>query len=83
MPYYDLRCTSCGREFNHKASVAEFVSRTIPCPACHSTALESVSNGHPPPLSNQRRRRRPARTHRSAAHSAQWIDTSVNIIVAN
>ncbi len=42
MPYYDLRCTTCGREFNQKASVSEFVNRSIACPACQSTTLESV-----------------------------------------
>ena len=47
MPYYDLRCASCGGEFNQKASVAEKTEKRIPCPACGSTDLETVFRGAP------------------------------------
>lgn len=34
MPFYDLRCVSCDKEFNIKASVTERMEQGIPCPQC-------------------------------------------------
>jgi putative FmdB family regulatory protein len=45
MPYYDLRCTACGLEFNQRASVSEKSANTIPCSACGSMELETVYKG--------------------------------------
>ena len=47
MPFYDLRCTSCDKEFNIMASMDDKVARRIPCPECGSTDMETVYNSAP------------------------------------
>lgn len=42
MPYYDLKCTECGNEFNKKASIEERTEKRIQCPACGSNKLDAV-----------------------------------------
>ncbi|MEZ0536559.1 zinc ribbon domain-containing protein [Caldicellulosiruptoraceae bacterium PP1] len=42
MPYYDLRCSNCGNEFNIKASIKERENNEIKCPECGETKLEAV-----------------------------------------
>ena len=42
MPYYDLRCKNCSKEFNVKASMQERSDRSISCPDCASHELESI-----------------------------------------
>jgi putative FmdB family regulatory protein len=42
MPFYDLRCTACGEEFNIRASVAEREQQKIACPACGLYDLRPV-----------------------------------------
>ncbi|HAL74110.1 MAG TPA: FmdB family transcriptional regulator [Clostridiales bacterium] len=42
MPYYDLRCKACNKEFNIKASIQERSDRLISCPDCKSPDLETV-----------------------------------------
>ena len=47
MPYYDLRCTSCDKEWEIKASIEDKTNRIIPCPQCGSTDLETVYSSAP------------------------------------
>ena len=47
MPFYDLRCTHCDREFNIRASMSDKTERRIPCPECGSTDMETVYNSAP------------------------------------
>ena len=47
MPFYDLRCLSCGVESNVKASIAEKTECRIPCPKCGSTDMETVFKSAP------------------------------------
>lgn len=47
MPFYDLRCTRCEREFNLRASMREKSEKTIPCPHCGSVELETVYKSAP------------------------------------
>ena len=42
MPFYDLRCKSCGREFNIMAKMSEREQKLIKCPQCESNELEAV-----------------------------------------
>lgn len=42
MPFYDLRCLSCNKEFNIKATVEERTAQRIPCPHCGSHDLSPV-----------------------------------------
>ena len=42
MPFYDLRCISCRREFNTSASIADRTEKKIFCPECGSPDLEAV-----------------------------------------
>jgi putative FmdB family regulatory protein len=42
MPYYDLRCNKCRKEFNIKASIQQRTDRQINCPACSSNELETI-----------------------------------------
>lgn len=42
MPFYDLRCATCGEEFNIRASVAERENQQIACPACGTHDLQPV-----------------------------------------
>lgn len=42
MPFYDLRCKTCGEEFNIRAALAERLERKIPCPACGEHDLAPI-----------------------------------------
>ncbi len=42
MPYYELRCSSCDKEFNIKATIRERSEKLINCPDCASAELETV-----------------------------------------
>lgn len=42
MPFYDLKCPNCGKEYNIRASIAEKTEKRIPCPDCGSLELETV-----------------------------------------
>jgi putative FmdB family regulatory protein len=61
MPYYDLKCVKCGKEFNKKASIKERTEKSILCPVCGSNDLDPVfksvnyirpSKGDTPPCAN-------------------------------
>ena len=47
MPFYDLRCPLCEKEYNISARMAEKVEKRIPCPDCGSLDLETVYKGAP------------------------------------
>ena len=47
MPFYDLRCPSCDKEFNIPASAADKKAKRIPCPECGSRDLQTVYKGAP------------------------------------
>jgi len=47
MPFYDLHCAICDKEFNIMAKMADKTERRIPCPECGSTQLESVFKAAP------------------------------------
>jgi putative FmdB family regulatory protein len=42
MPFYDLKCSKCGSEFNKMASMSERENKKITCPDCGSNELEAV-----------------------------------------
>jgi putative FmdB family regulatory protein len=42
MPFYDLKCSKCGEQFNIKASLSEREQNLIKCPECGSNNLEAV-----------------------------------------
>lgn len=44
MPYYDLRCTKCGEEFNVAAKMSEREGKLIKCPKCGNNELEAIFN---------------------------------------
>lgn len=41
MPFYDLKC-KCGKEFNIMAKMSERDQKSIQCPECGNTELETV-----------------------------------------
>ena len=47
MPFYDLRCPDCGKDFNIMASMADKAARNIPCPECGSKDMATVFNAAP------------------------------------
>ena len=47
MPFYDLRCAECDKEFNIAAKISEKSEKRIPCPECGSFELETVYKGAP------------------------------------
>ena len=47
MPFYDLRCPVCDKEFNISASISDKTEKRIPCPECGSLELETVYKGSP------------------------------------
>ena len=47
MPFYDLRCSKCEKEFNIMATMADKTARRIPCPECGSTEMETVYKSAP------------------------------------
>ena len=42
MPYYDLYCPSCDKEYNIAAKMSDKIAKTIACPDCGSVELETV-----------------------------------------
>jgi putative FmdB family regulatory protein len=42
MPFYDLKCSNCGEEFNIKASMSDREHKRIHCPKCGDNRLEAV-----------------------------------------
>lgn len=42
MPFYDLKCSACGEEFNTMAKMSEREQKQIKCPGCGSNELETV-----------------------------------------
>jgi putative FmdB family regulatory protein len=42
MPFYDLRCPICDKEYNVSASMADKTEKHIPCPDCGSFDLEAI-----------------------------------------
>lgn len=47
MPFYDLYCAGCDKEYNIMATMADKSERRIKCPECGSTQLETVYNAAP------------------------------------
>ena len=47
MPFYDLYCTECDREFNILASIAKKSEKQIPCPDCGSLELKTIFKSAP------------------------------------
>jgi len=47
MPFYDLYCAVCDKEFNIMATMADKTDQRIPCPECGSTKVETVYNAAP------------------------------------
>lgn len=47
MPFYDLRCPECDKEFNILASMTEKSEKRIKCPECGSFKLETVYKSAP------------------------------------
>jgi putative FmdB family regulatory protein len=44
MPFYDLKCSKCDKEFNIMAKVAEREKKLIKCPDCGNDELDAVFN---------------------------------------
>lgn len=44
MPFYDLKCSGCGEEFNAAAKISEREQKLIKCAKCGSSALEPIFN---------------------------------------
>jgi len=47
MPFYDLRCPACDKEYNILARVSEKTEKRIPCPDCGSFELVTVYKAAP------------------------------------
>jgi putative FmdB family regulatory protein len=47
MPFYDLRCIECEKEFNISAKISEKTEKRIPCPECGSFELKTVYKSAP------------------------------------
>jgi len=47
MPFYDLRCPKCEKEYNISASIKAKSEKRIPCPDCGSFDLETIYKGAP------------------------------------
>jgi len=45
MPFYDLCCPACDKEYNISATIADKTEKRIPCPDCGSFELETVYKG--------------------------------------
>jgi len=52
MPFYDLRCNSCNKESNIRATVTEKTENRIPCPECGSTDMITVYKSAPAYIKN-------------------------------
>lgn len=42
MPFYDLICDACGKEFNIMAKISEREQKLIKCPYCGNNELKPV-----------------------------------------
>jgi putative FmdB family regulatory protein len=42
MPFYDLKCTKCGKEFNIMASMSQREKKLIKCPNCGNNELDPI-----------------------------------------
>lgn len=42
MPFYDLKCRKCGKEFNVMASISDRENMRIKCENCGSNQLDAV-----------------------------------------
>ena len=42
MPFYDLHCAECDKDFNIRASIADRVEGRIACPECGSNRMETI-----------------------------------------
>ncbi len=42
MPFYDLKCRDCGKEFNIMASMSDRERQAIKCPDCGSRELDQI-----------------------------------------
>ena len=47
MPFYDLRCTKCDKEFNIMATMADKAAGRIPCPECGTMGMVNVYKSAP------------------------------------
>ena len=47
MPFYDLRCPECEKEYNIYASITDKTEKRIPCPDCGSIDLQTLFKGAP------------------------------------
>ena len=47
MPFYDLRCSECEKEFNISAKISEKTEKRIPCPECGSFEMKTVYKSAP------------------------------------
>ena len=47
MPYYDLRCPACDKEYRVSASMADRAEKRVPCPDCGSFELETLFKKSP------------------------------------
>jgi len=47
MPFYDLRCPKCDKEFNISATMTDKIEKRIPCPECGATDLVTVYKSAP------------------------------------
>jgi len=47
MPYYDLYCGNCDKEFETRATIEDKMERRIPCPECGSLDLKTIYNSAP------------------------------------
>jgi putative FmdB family regulatory protein len=52
MPFYDLRCPKCKKEYNIRATIAEKTEKRIACPDCDSFELETVYKSAPAYIKN-------------------------------
>ena len=47
MPFYDLYCPKCDKEYNIRATMDDKTNKRIPCPDCGSLELETLYKGAP------------------------------------
>ena len=47
MPFYDLHCPVCDKDYNIYASMSDKAEKRIACPECGSHDLETVFKGSP------------------------------------
>ena len=54
MPFYDLRCEKCGKDYNISASVSDKSEKRIPCPGCGSFDLKTIYKSAPAYIKNNK-----------------------------